>query len=264
MDKSIRAKRNMLEQHSDKIAEEGRGEDDVIGHLTKGEVVIPKQFMEDPQVAEMVNEIFAAYEVNVNQYTVGHEENSINPNTGNPEFLRIRIRIRTPKFVKQALGTLAGAGLGFLVGGPGGAVKGAQVGAGVDVARATYSAAETAQRESQAARAQAATESAAAVSAMESQAAAQREQAAVARQRLEAETAKFAEERAKLEAEAKRRSDELEAAQREMGERESSRLRASRRSGRRSLLSQARLSPELGLNSGGTSLSPTTQTTRMM
>jgi hypothetical protein len=26
MDKSIRAKRNMLEQHSEKIAEEGRGE----------------------------------------------------------------------------------------------------------------------------------------------------------------------------------------------------------------------------------------------
>jgi hypothetical protein len=49
-----------------------------------------------------------------------------------------------------------------------------------------------------------------------------------------------------------------------MGERESSRLRASRRSGRRSLLSQARLAPEVGLNSGGTSLSPTTQTTQMM
>jgi hypothetical protein len=254
MDKSIRAKRNMLEQHSDKIAEEGRGEDEVIGHLTKGEIVIPKAFMEDERVAAAIQQIFAAADVNINQYTVGHDENSINPTTGNPEFFSFR------KF----FGTLAGGAIGFLVGGPGGAVQGAKIGAGVDVARATYSAAETAKQESQAARAQAATESAAAVSAMESQAAAQREQAAVARQRLEAETAKFAEERAKLEAEAKRRSDELEAAQREMGERESSRLRASRRSGRRSLLSQARLSPELGLNSGGTSLSPTTQTTRMM
>jgi hypothetical protein len=254
MDKSIRAKRNMLEQHSDKIAKEGRGEDDVIGHLTKGEIVIPKAFMEDERVAAAIQQIFAAADVNINQYTVGHDENSINPTTGNPEFISFR------KF----LGTIAGGAIGFLVGGPAGAFQGAKIGAGVDVARATYSAAETAQRESQAARAQAATESAAAVSAMESQAAAQSEQAAVARQRLEAETAKFAEERAKLEAEAKRRAEELEAAQREMGERESSRLRASRRSGRRSLLSQARLSPELGLNSGGTSLSPTTQTTRMM
>ena len=255
MDKSIRAKRNMLEQHSEKIAEEGRGEDEVIGHLTKGEIVIPKAFMEDERIAAAIQQIFAAADVNINQYTVGHDENSINPTTGNPEF----------KFsFKRFLGTIAGATLGFVVGGPSGAVQGAKIGAGVDVARATYSAAETAERESQAARAQAATESAAAVSAMESQAAAQREQAAVARQRLEAETARAAEEKLKLEEEAKRRTEELEAAQREMGERESSRLRASRRSGRRSLLSQQRLSPELGLNSGGTSLSPTVQTTRMM
>jgi flagellar biosynthesis GTPase FlhF len=254
MDKSIRAKRNMLEQHSEKIAEEGRGEDEVIGHLTKGEIVIPKAFMEDERIAAAVQQIFAAADVNINQYTVGHDENSINPTTGNPEFFSF----------KRFIGTIAGATLGFVVGGPSGAVQGAKIGAGVDVARATYSAAETAERESQAARAQAATESAAAVSAMESQAAAQREQAVVARQRLEAETARAAEEKLKLEEEAKRRTEELEAAQREMSERESSRLRASRRSGRRSLLSQQRLSPELGLNSGGTSLSPTVQTTRMM
>jgi hypothetical protein len=254
MDKSLRMKRNMLEEFSDKIADEGRGEDEVIGHLTKGEIVIPKVFMEDERIAAAIQQIFAAADVNINQYTVGHDENSINPTTGNPEFFSFR----------SFIGTLAGGAIGFLVGGPSGAVKGAQVGAGVDVARATYSAAETAKEESQAARAQAAAESAAAISAMESQAEAQRQQAEVARQRLEAEAARAAEEKLKLEEEAKRRTEELEAAQREMSERESARLRASRRSGRRSLLSQQRLSPELGLNSGGTSLSPTVQTTRMM
>lgn len=271
MDKSTRSKRNMLEQHSEKIAEEGRGEDEVIGHLTKGEVIIPKEFMENEEVAAMLQEVFAAYQTNINQYTVGHEENSINPKTGNPEFLRIRIRIRTPKFVKQAFGTLAGAGLGFLVGGPAGAAVGAGVGAGVDVARATSSAAATAERESQAARAEAAAQAAAVEREMARQAEAQQRQAEIARQRLAeesaraaAEAATAAQERAKLEADAKKRTEELEAAQREMGERESARLRASRRSGRRSLLSQARLSPELGLNSGGTSLSPTNQINQMM
>jgi hypothetical protein len=98
MDKSIRAKRNMLEQHSEKIAEEGRGEDEVIGHLTKGEIVIPKAFMEDERIAAAVQQIFAAADVNINQYTVGHDENSINPTTGNPEFFSF----------KKFLGTIAG------------------------------------------------------------------------------------------------------------------------------------------------------------
>lgn len=263
MDKSLRMKRNMLEEFSDKIADEGRGEDDVIGHLTKGEVVIPKAFMEDPQVAKVINEIFAAYEVNINQYTVGHEENSINPKTGNPEFLF--------KALKRAFGTLAGAAIGFFVGGPTGALKGAQIGAGVDVARATAGAAETAKKESQAARAEAASQAAAVERQMAEQVAAQQEQARVARERLQAEAERanaeglrMAQEKAKLEEEAKKRAEELETAQREMSERESARLRASRRSGRRSLLSQARLSPELGLGGTGTSLSPTMQTAQMM
>jgi hypothetical protein len=91
---------------------------------------------------------------------------------------------------------------------------------------------------------------------MERQVAAQQEQARVARQRLEADTARAAEERsrfeqerAKLEADAKKRAEELEGARRESAMRESSRMTAARRGGRRMLLSQARLSPELGLTS---------------
>lgn len=271
MDAKMRAGRNMLEEYSDKIAEEGRGEDDVIGHLTRGEVVIPKEFMENEEVAAMLQEVFAAYQTNINQYTVGHEENSINPKTGNPEFLRIRIRFRTPKIVKQAFGTLAGAGLGFLVGGPAGAATGAKVGAGVDVARATSAAAETARQESERARAEAAAQAAAVEREMARQAEAQQRQAEIARQRLAEETARAAaeaaqaaQEKARLEAEAKKRTEELEAAQREMAERESGRLRAARRSGRRSLLSQARLSPELGLDSSGISLRQGNSMNQMM
>jgi flagellar biosynthesis GTPase FlhF len=247
MEKSSRNDRKMLEKYSDKIADEGRGEDDVIGHLTKGEVVIPKAFMENKEVASAINKIFAAYNVNINQYTVGHKDNSINPNTGNPEFK-----------LKRFLGTIVGGTIGFFIGGPAGAVQGAKIGASVDVARAGYSAAETAKKESELARTQAAEQATEANRIMEEQIAAQQQQSAIAAERLQLETSRAAEEKtrfeqekAKLESEAKKRAEELEASQREMAERESSRLRATRRSGRRSLLSQERLAPELGLGFGG-------------
>lgn len=79
------------------------------------------------------------------------------------------------------------------------------------------------------------------------QLAAQREQAGIARERLDYEMAKSREDRARLDAEAKKIADELEAEQRKMAKEESSRMSAARRGGRRSLLSQERLNPELGL-----------------
>lgn len=81
----------------------------------------------------------------------------------------------------------------------------------------------------------------------ERQLAIQREQADTARERLDYEITKSKEDRAKLDADAKKIADELEAEQRKLSERESSRLSALRRGGRRSLLSQERLNPELGL-----------------
>lgn len=79
------------------------------------------------------------------------------------------------------------------------------------------------------------------------QLAVQREQAGIARERLDYEMQKSREDRAKLDAEAKKIADELEAEQRKMAKEESSRMSALRRGGRRSLLSQERLNPELGL-----------------
>ena len=79
------------------------------------------------------------------------------------------------------------------------------------------------------------------------QMAAQREQAGIARERLDYEMGKSREDRARLDAEAKKIADELEAEQRKMAKEESSRMSAARRGGRRSLLSQERLNPELGL-----------------
>jgi hypothetical protein len=64
---------------------------------------------------------------------------------------------------------------------------------------------------------------------------------------LDVQIARNAEEKSRLEAEAKKAADEIDAERRKMGEAEAARLKSLRRSGYRSLLSDARLNPELGL-----------------
>lgn len=95
---------------------------------------------------------------------------------------------------------------------------------------------------------------------MQEQISAQQEQAKVARERLSAETAKYAEQKASLEAEAKATASTLEAERRKLGEEESSKLRARVRSGRRALLSDVRINPEMGLLGADTTLGASTAT----
>jgi len=62
-------------------------------HLTNGEFVVPVQVLNVvPNLQEQLAELFALVEININQYTVGHPDNSINPNTGYPEFLWKKIK----------------------------------------------------------------------------------------------------------------------------------------------------------------------------
>lgn len=66
----------------------GRMGDTVLGHLTKGEVVIPVQMLDadDHALRKIVMQMMKEYGVNPNEYTVGHKDNKINPETGYPEF----------------------------------------------------------------------------------------------------------------------------------------------------------------------------------
>lgn len=70
----------------DDLEEKGRGTDNVIGHLTVGEIVLPLPIANDPGMQKMLKRIFKDLGINLNQYTVGHPDNSINPKTGYPEF----------------------------------------------------------------------------------------------------------------------------------------------------------------------------------
>lgn len=101
---------------------------------------------------------------------------------------------------------------------------------------------------------QAAQQNAQAAAQMEKQIAAQRAQADVARATLDNSIAQSAQQKAKLEAEAQAASDSLDAERRKLGEAEAARLKSLRRSGSRSLLSDSRLNPELGLMNGSDTL----------
>lgn len=88
-------------------------------------------------------------------------------------------------------------------------------------------------------------------SAMEAQMAeqtkAQQAAAAAAKAKLEAEQAKYAEEKATADKTATELAAKVDQERRQAGERSASAIRARTRGGRRALLSEARLNPEVGI-----------------
>jgi phage-related minor tail protein len=272
----------------DDAAEAGRGEDSMLAHVARGEIVLPLPLANDPEIKALLAKKFKAADINMNQYVVGHKDNSINPETGLPEF----------KWLKKLAGTIIGGTLGFFIGGPAGAIQGAKIGAGVDTARMVVDNAEQAREQSrqaqqaaleeaQKAREQALTESqkareltlqqladarAANTTALDQQrtdaagrlemarlsaqqqadllqnlSAQQAAAAEAARATLASQQAQFAEQKSMMEKQAKDQAAALDAERRKIAERESAQMTARRRSGRRALLSEARLTPETGV-----------------
>ena len=109
------------------IASLGRGGDDQIGHLTTGEQVLPIPVAEDPTVQRVIRDSFAKNNLDADQYTVGHANNSINPYTEYAEFGIFKKIGKAFRKVAQVVGTVVGLSLG----GPMGAAIGSTVGGGV-------------------------------------------------------------------------------------------------------------------------------------
>lgn len=279
-----REKRALLKE----AAEDGRGNDSMVAHVAKGEIVIPVELARHPEMRKVIAQGFEALGTTIDHYTVGHEKNSKNPETGESEFLSL----------KTFAGTVIGGGVGYLVGGPAGAVTGAKIGAGVDVTRAAVDNAKlareqaaqaqaTAIEEARKAREQAASEAQKSreATALEAQKARELQSSALEQQKADAaarleQTKLSAEQQAKLmqdltaqqrsaadlaqaqlaqqqkqyeeqkltmEKQAAEQAAALEEERRKIAQRESAQMTARRRSGRRSLLSEARLNPELGI-----------------
>ena len=63
-----------------KMAAKGRGSDNVIAHLTGGEVVVPVEVLNEfPTLRKSLSNAFENMGLNPAQYVAGHGENSINP-----------------------------------------------------------------------------------------------------------------------------------------------------------------------------------------
>lgn len=118
----------------------GRATDTVLAHMTLGEVVIPREIMEDPEAQQMISAVFQAFGADMREFTVGDPANKINPETGYPEFFFKKLKkifkkvapiaaIALP-FIAPGIGAALGAGLG-LSGTAASAVGSGLIGAGL-------------------------------------------------------------------------------------------------------------------------------------
>ena len=107
------------------LASLGRYEDNYIVHAAEGETVIPQEVLDsNPELkASLFKQMRAIGIENPDRYVVGNELNSINPDTGQPEFFFKSIG----KLLKKAA-PMIGSIVGFAVGGPAGAALGGGLG----------------------------------------------------------------------------------------------------------------------------------------
>ncbi len=95
-------------------AEAGREGDTILAHLTPGELVVPLAMLQaDEEFAMFMQTAFEEAGVPFNQYVVGHEENSINPETGHPEFGFLS---SVGKFFKKSVKKVTGWGKDIIKG----------------------------------------------------------------------------------------------------------------------------------------------------
>lgn len=101
------------------MADMGRNGDTVLGHLSRGEMVVPNELLDadDGALRKILAGVMKEVGINPNQFTVGHEDNKINPATGLPEFGWLKKAFKAVKSVvksvvntvKSVVGTVAGA-----------------------------------------------------------------------------------------------------------------------------------------------------------
>lgn len=103
---------NMAEQ-----AAAGRSTDTVLGHLSLGEIVIPRAMLDDPQVLGVLKQIFEQYGENIAEFTVGDLANKINPETGHPEFFSFKKLFRKIAPIASIALPIVAPGLGSALGG---------------------------------------------------------------------------------------------------------------------------------------------------
>ena len=82
------AKREHQKRQAEKLAAQGRGGDTEIAHVTPGEIVLPDA-LQTPAVLDAIRQAAVDANIPLERLRVGSALNSINPQTGQPEFFDI-------------------------------------------------------------------------------------------------------------------------------------------------------------------------------
>ena len=83
------------------LSQAGRGGDATLAHLTPGEVVLPREMMEDADFERTVQNRFTELDLNPEEYVVGLGIASLNPVTGLEEFFIKKLAKGIKKVVKK-------------------------------------------------------------------------------------------------------------------------------------------------------------------
>ncbi len=92
---------------AERMAKYGRNEDNMLAHVAEGELVIPKQFLEDEVMKQRIFDVLTEAGVeDPDAYVVGSEANDLNPTTGLPEFFLKKLFKGIGKAVKKVVKTV--------------------------------------------------------------------------------------------------------------------------------------------------------------
>ena len=93
---------------AENLAQEGRSTDSVVGHLTPGEIVVPKEMLSNATLRKSLVRAFKEHGADIDEFTVGHDTNKINPTTGYPEFFIDKVFKGAKKAVKSVTRSVKG------------------------------------------------------------------------------------------------------------------------------------------------------------
>lgn len=87
------------------LAQQGRGTDSMIAHLTPGEHMVPPEVLERyPELGAAIRTALSQMGQNPNEFVIGHPDQKINPITGQPEFGLGKSFKKAFKSVKKIVG----------------------------------------------------------------------------------------------------------------------------------------------------------------
>lgn len=116
IDRMILGSNAPLGQEALAIQEAGTGEDTVLAHLTPGEVILPAQFMEDPELESMIEQKFMEAGIDPAEAVAGVGIASLNEMTGLEEFGFFKKIGKSLKKVAKKIAPIAGPLANFIPG----------------------------------------------------------------------------------------------------------------------------------------------------